>query len=341
MLQVIVGRSLLVVATLVGAIGVAAADPAADAKAQAQAGEAKVKAGDFVGGAAAYRQAFRIDPKPEYVCNVGVSYYKGSDWPRAQFFLTECLLQGGGLPATFLDSLRKVQAAIEGKLRGGQFAPVTLVIAPASATVSVAGWDADETFVGGRTIWLPAGAQAIDVTAEGYVAETLAPTLEAGKGQTLRTSLRPTPAPPIDVLVEPTRPPVEPRPGDVVAPGPAGPPARGDTAPASGPSRTPMVLAAVGTGVVGLASLGLYGLALGKATDARHQIDGSQAHQDLVDAAKLRRNLAVGGAVLTAAGAGLTVYLWMRARPRARERVVTVGAVPTIGGASAVVSGRF
>lgn len=332
------------VATVGVGVGTAAADPAADAKALAQAGEAKVKAGDFVGGAAAYRQAFKLDPKPEYVCNVGVSYYKGSDWPRAQLFLTECLLQGSALPSSFLDSLRKVQAAIEGKLRGGSFAPVTLVIEPASATVAVRGWAPDETFVGGRTIWLPAGAQALDVIADGYVADTLAPTLEAGKLQTLRVTLRPTPTPPIDGPAEPTGPALEPpapvEPVDA-PPGKAIPPAPIGAAATKPPSRTPFVIAAVGTGVVGLASLGLYGLALAKASDARQEIDGSDPHQALVEAAELRRNLAVGGAVLTAVGAGASVYLWWRARPRATERAVAVGVVPTVGGASAAVVGRF
>lgn len=308
------------------------ADPAGVASALAKSAEAKAAAGDFVGAAGEFRDAFKADPKPEYVCNVGVAYYKASALPQAQFFLTECVLQGSALPAAFLDSLRKVQAAIEGKLRTGAYAPLTVVVEPSGATVAVGGWDPDETFVGGRTIWLPAGVQTLHVTAEDRVAATLTPTVEAGKPQTLRAKLEPVPAPPIDV---PT--PTEP----VVVPPVAGdpPPVHHDDARPivpGRPSRRPALIATVATGVVGLGAIGAYVIALGHATDAQNALPDTGPQTTAENAARTWRAVAVGGAALAAVGAGVSAYLWYR-----RSRAPVVSIAPTSDGATAFVTGTF
>lgn len=313
----------------------APADPVAGGRELAKAAEAKAKAGDFLGAAASYHAAFRADPRPEYVCNVGVAYYKAPALPQAQFFLTECVLQGSALAPTFLDSLRKVQAAIEAKLRDGNFTPVSVAPEPASATVAVASWAADETFVGARTIWLPWGAQTLTVSADGYVQQTVTPTLAGHDVTSLRVTLaRPVAPPPIDVGGSP---PVDPSPPAPVDAGPRG----GDALPAvaARPSRRPAIIATVATGAVGLGALGAYLVALDHATDARATPDGV-AHEDLAEAARRWRGVAVAGAALAAAGAGVSAYLWYRSRPTAEART-TVGVAPSSTGATAFVAGTF
>ena len=202
--------------------------------------------------------------------------------------------------------------------------------------MAVGGWDPDETFVGGRTIWLPAGVQTLDVTAEDRVATTLTATVEAGKPQTLRAKLEPVPAAPIDVPT-PTDPAKVPPVDQDRFPGRVPSHSEGnwpDGVPPSRPSRRPALIATVATGVVGLGAVGAYVLALSKASDARGEVPGSP-HDAFEDAARAWRAVAVGGAALAAVGAGVSAYLWYRSSR------ATVGVAPTSDGATAFVAGTF
>src|SRR5688572_14838155 len=72
--------------------GAAAASPATDAAppgealTRARAAEARARAGDYAGAIVLFKQAFALDGRAEYACNVGVAYYKARDLPRAQLF---------------------------------------------------------------------------------------------------------------------------------------------------------------------------------------------------------------------------------------------------------------
>ena len=326
--------AVLLVATTATAQPAPASDAEATAVAHAREAEGLAKAGDFAGAAALFEQAFALNPKPEYTCNIGVAYYKGSDLPRAQFFLTQCMLQGSSLASTFLDSVRKVQATVESKLRAGDFTPVSLSVAPAGAKVAVASWRDDETFIGARTVWLPWGEQALTVSAEGYVTRAATLTLGAHERQDVKVQLE------REAVVVVTPPPDQ-LPLDNLPPS-DGKVARPIETPAPPPSKTPALVATIATGVVALGAGGAYVRALGKASDARKLVDGTPPHTTLADDAKRYRAIAVGGAILAGIGAGVAVYLWMRARPRT-EHAITAGIAPSTSGtgAQAFLAGNF
>jgi hypothetical protein len=138
----------------------AGADPTQEAQDRAA-------AGDFVGAAQKYREAFAASPKPELLCNVGVAYYKAKDLPRADWYLSHCLDIGSTLAPAFLESVKKVLAAVEDKLQAGDFAPISLLITPSTATTTIAGVY-DEPIPVAKKIWLPFGHHELKIHAEGY-----------------------------------------------------------------------------------------------------------------------------------------------------------------------------
>jgi len=113
------------------------------------------------------------------------------------------------------------------------------------------------------------------------------------------------------------------------------------------PQKTYGMIAVAGGGAV-LATGVVFGLlAKSRWEDAKDVCGGSTAcandsdteyAQALADSARTRANastgLVIGGAII----AGVGAYLWVTAP---KQRVVEVGAVPTSGGGSLVVSGRF
>jgi hypothetical protein len=157
---------------LIALIGVAvptgaSADPANAKRASADA-EARAKAADFFGAAAKYREAFREHPRPDFMCNVGVAYYKAKDLPRAHRYLDQCLSIGASLDPAFIANVKTVLAAVEKKLASDDFKPISLVVQPDSATTTFDGGVHDEPLVGSRRIWLPFGHYRATVHAEGY-----------------------------------------------------------------------------------------------------------------------------------------------------------------------------
>src|SRR5688500_4665223 len=101
-----------VLCALVAVARVASADddPALTA---ARAAEQLGKAGNFVGAAAKFREAYKLDPRPQFLCNVGVAYFNAKDHPRAQLYLGECLQRANALDATLVKRLRTLVTSAE------------------------------------------------------------------------------------------------------------------------------------------------------------------------------------------------------------------------------------
>ena len=191
-------RFSLVVLALLAAGRVAAADPSpaapaadsaavapkGDALTRARAAEARARAGDYAAAIVLFKQAYAIDGRAEYACNVGVAYYKARDLPRAQLFLDACLLSGADLPQNFVASVWRVLETVEGRLRQGDYAPIDLRVAPADAEVRVSVFADDEPLIGSRRIWLPVGSHTITARATGHVGRQF--TVEVGSRQPQR-----------------------------------------------------------------------------------------------------------------------------------------------------------
>ena len=129
---------------------------------------------DFVGAAAKYREAFKADPRPELMCNVGVAYYKAKDLPKAQRYLDHCLSIGTSLDRAFIDNVKKVLAAVEQTLGTGNFTPIDLLVQPSNSTTTIDGGGIfDEPILGSRRVWVPFGTYKLTVHAEGHVDQIL------------------------------------------------------------------------------------------------------------------------------------------------------------------------
>lgn len=298
-------------------------DPVAAAQAKAAEADALAKAGDFAGAAAAFKAAVGLDPRAEYQCNVGVAYWKARDLPRAQLYLNICLTRGSHLPEAFVASVRQVLAAVEERLKQGEFAPVDLVVNPAAAEVQVESFGVDDVFVGSRLFWLPFGEQTIFVTAAGH--DPVETTVTIGGSDSIH----------LPITLEKTKVP------DPILPPPGGGPSPGMgvrtefvTVP---PSRVP---AYIGTGVTVAAVV--VDVLLWKSAKNTAERAGTlppgPAYESAVDLARARVNQLYAMYVVTGVSAGVTGYLWWRARPRGSKKLIIE---PTEGGAAISIGGVF
>jgi tetratricopeptide (TPR) repeat protein len=321
-----------------GVVGTAASEDDDRAAALADEADARARAGDYVGAAALFRQAHAIEPRPEYQCNVGIAYYKAKELPRAQLYLGVCLTRGSHLPEAFFAQVRAALAAVEDRLRKGDFTPVDVVVAPASAEVSVSSFAAGETFVGARTLWLPFGAHTLEARAEGYVTGTVELTLDSRAAVTAALTLEPAPV--VDEAAPPDAGVAEP--GADAAPVPvpdAGVGAAVRIEAHAAPSRLPAYLATGATVVAAGATVWLYG----RAADAAERAGGlteAEGYAAAAEDARGQRTLAYAGYAVTALAAVTTGYLWWRVT-RAPEGGVVVTPAVTEDGAGAWVMGRF
>jgi len=96
-------------------------------------------------------------------CNVGVAHASSSDWPRALRHLEDCS-ESGRADTAALVALRKTKKA----LRVGDYAPVSIVVEPKGARVSVSSWEDADDFSAPRELWLPFGNYQLTATAKGY-----------------------------------------------------------------------------------------------------------------------------------------------------------------------------
>ncbi len=317
---------------LAGMAAYAFADPET---ADRLAAEAKTRAAtnDFVGAAQKYREAFKAEPRPELMCNVGVAYYKAKDLPRAQRYLDQCLSIGTSLERGFIDNVKKVLAAVESTLAGGSFTPVDLLVQPPSATTTVEGGVVfDEPILGSRRVWFPFGTYKLTIHAEGHVDRVLEIEAKDRTAIPARVALQPAPAvdtgsaqaPDTDAgigsgsgsgsaIVEPPPPaPITPAPKrSVIAP----------------------VVATGASVVLGAAALGFYVTALDNADKAGKASDRTQ-YDKLVDDARSNQKLSWVFAGAAGAGAVISGILWYRyaSAPRVEVQASGSGGAITLGG---------
>lgn len=315
---------------IVATADVVRADPVDDLTRAA--GELAAK-GDFLGAAAKFREAYAAAPRPELMCNVGVAFYKGKDYPHAQRYLEQCVTAGGSLDAKFIDAVRQVMSAVDAKLRAGDFTPIDLAVEPASALTTVRyGGRADEPIVGARRAWVPFGDYALAIHAEGYSDRVVEGTAHGHDAIAIRAKLDPVATPPVD-----HPPPVDhdhPPPVDRDRPPPIDhdrpPPPRPQTREVHG-ARGPAIALTAVTGVLGLGALGSYAFAVHRASQANGAMDRPSYDADVASARRWQHASWLAGG-LAGASAIASGYLWWRA---SRTTVVEI----TPGGVA--VAGRF
>ena len=303
--------------------------------------------GDFANAAVKFQDAFAVEPRPELICNVGVAYNKANDLPRAQRFLTDCTRVGTALDGDFMTAVRERLASIEMQLRAGHFKPVTITVSPAAgASVTIADWGTRERLVGSRIVWLAFGVHELDATADGYRAEHRTLTVTTRDPTTVsfelarvlepvasRGTSATTPSPPSAGASPPPAPRVATSDADTTVAPPIAPPAESSSA----PSRTPAYVFAAVTGVALVAAIASY-------VETSHAVDhidvnGSQTqYQDGVDSAHHWRDTFYAATAVTVVAAGVTAYLWTRARPSSHTEL---NIVPSSSGAAALLSGSF
>src|SRR4051812_5149464 len=97
-----------------GAVAADSNGPAAIAAAKQA--EHLASAGKYDDAASKFQEAFSLDARAEYLCNIGVAYQRAQRLPKAQIYLAECLRRGGSFDATFVDAIRKGLEVVEAKL---------------------------------------------------------------------------------------------------------------------------------------------------------------------------------------------------------------------------------
>jgi hypothetical protein len=228
--------------------------------------------------------------------------------------------------------VRATLARLEAALKAGNYTPVDVAVDPRFATVAIDAFAADETFDGGRTVWLPFGAYHVTVRAEGYRAQTVEVAAKDHALVALRIALIREPA-----VAAPDRPvaPAAPAPGN-----PADPPVPVEPAPAPrGPSFVLPLAATVAT--VGLAAFAFY--ALSQASDhAERAAPALDPDIYAAEADSTKRwntifgvDLAVTGVAALASG-----YLWYRFA-RSPARIVTPRVEASGQRAALVLGGQF
>jgi len=292
------------------------------AKARAAEGEALAARGDFAGAATRWRAAYREEPRPEYICNVGVAYHKLADLPRAHRYLGQCVTMGASLDPAYRANLRKVMESIDAKLVAGDFTPVDLVVEPGNATVTIeGGLPYDEAIVGSARLWFPYGTYELRAQAPGYQEKLTEVRADRDAALALRITLDKLPPPD-------TTPPPDPRREPEVAP-------RGE-AHVILPSKVPAIVATATTGATAIAAAIVYVKARGYVDDAEAALTPG-AYDDLHAKAHTFQRTSWVLAGLAGIGAGVSAVLWYRAL----SAPATIEITPAPGGASVSFGGRF
>lgn len=309
-------RRLWLAAVLVG--NLAHADPQAADRA-ADAAAALATQGQFAAAAQRFREAYRADPRPDLMCNVGVAYYKAQDLPRAQRYLEQCVQIGAAVDPAFIASVKQALTSLDASLHAGEFTPVSFLIEPNQASIRAVGNEPfDEPILGSRVVWFPRGTFSVVIHAEGYVDQTIA--IDARTRDPITRPVTLERAPVVVQRVEPPPPPPPP------------------VIPRAAPSRSLArpIAATVIAGVAGASALAFYGIARVRADDANRAADAGNSgdYNTAAHAAHIWQGVAIAGAVVAVAGAGVATYFWLDARHR-----VTVE--PTSGGGAVTFAGRF
>lgn len=297
---------------------------------------ARAARGDFIGAAGEFRAAFRIDPRPDLLCNVGIAYYKAKDLPRAHRYLEQCLIAGKSLDPKFVDQVTKAQAAVVKTLGAGDYTPVDLLVQPASTSITIdGGVPFDEPIVGSGRVWFPFGTYSLRFTAAGHrdrVVELVANKREA---TALRIALEVAPA---ETKPDPSATPPQP-PSMARLPRPPDQPAVVTRPPpVAAKQRRSVVPALIGTSVtvgLGITATALYAIARSRASDA----GDAQQPDDYFDLREQAMSLKhaswiIGG--VAGASALVTGYLWYRATRAPRVEVQATGSAVALA-----IHGRF
>jgi hypothetical protein len=347
--------SIVVGSTVVAEL--ARADTAAANRAAAEA-DALARAKDFRGAAAKFREAYAADPRPDLICNIGVAYHKAPDLSRAHLYLSRCLERGSALDdSKFLDVVRTTMSRIEAALRAGSYTPVDIVVEPRIATVAIDAFAADETFDGGRVVWLPYGNYRVTVRADGYRAQTVAVTAKDRAVHPLRVTLEHEPV----VVVPPSstdrdrerdadaKPPAGPdaagstsQPGEPGGRRSGGAPAVRDDAPAGEAPRSRSVVLPVAASVATVALGVVAVVARSRASDHAFRAEialTDDAYDTEADSTRRWNTIFGVDLAITGAAAVASGYLWYRfvRAPRVPVARVEVSA----GHASILITGQF
>ena len=282
---------------------------AATADASVREAETLAAAGDFLGAATKYRDAYTADSRVELMCNVGIAYHKAKDLSRAQLYLSHCLKRGTALEAQFVAAVRGVLATVEGALKQGDFTPVDIVVDPEATAVTIG----DASFIGPHLVWLPYGKHVLAFHAEGYVDQAIEITTAARETTPLSIKLEKKPDPEPIVIVKP-----------------------GQRVKRSARSWLP----AIGATAVTIGATVFAVIAFERAHD-RADIAAfaasSEVYQDDKDyVSKWNTRLAISGA-LAVIGAGASGFLWYRALTPSTKIEVT----PSTSGATVTFRTRF
>ncbi|HEY5923247.1 MAG TPA: hypothetical protein VIV11_16320 [Kofleriaceae bacterium] len=309
----------------------AAADSGAADRAVAEA-QTRAAKNDFVGAAAKYREAFKAEPRPDLMCNVGVAYYKAKDLPRAQRYLDQCLSIGTSLDRAFIDKVKTTLTAVEGALSSSNHTPVDLLVQPTSATTAVEGGvPFDEPILGSRRVWFPFGKYRLTVHAEGHVDHVIEVEAKDRNAVAARVALKVAPPPP----------PIEVGSGSAegsatieVGSGSAiEPPSPQPLPPIAKPSLLPPIVATTASAGLGILALGFYLAAVDKANAAGETGDRA-VYEELVDQARSRQKMSWLFSGLAGAGAVVSGILWYRyaAAPTVEVQANGTGAAITLSG---------
>ena len=279
---------------------------------------ALAKLGEFDRAAAKFREAYRADPRPDLMCNVGVVYYRARDLPRAQRYLEQCVQLGASIDKAYLATVVQALASVDAALRAGDFTPVSFLIEPNQASLTaIGGAPFDEPILGSRVVWFPYGAYTIVVHAEGFVDRSIA--IEARTREPMTRPVTLVRAP--DIVVQRQPPPHRDAP-------PPLPPS---------PSYTKPIIATAVAGVTAAASLVSYGLARRRASDANRASDAmlEPDYDDARRAAHAWQVVSIATLAVAAISGAAATYLWVDATRH-------VDIEPTAGGGATVTfGGRF
>ncbi len=149
--------------------------PEERAKEYSAAGLEAVDGGDFIGAVEAFKKAYRTDPKPKYLFNIGRAYHVMGKFRLALDFYERFLREN--------KSKKKAErgAEIVGELRR-QMAQLTVQVETPDATLSIDG-DLELCFPN-EPCMLDPGDHQIEVGAEGYASGRRRLRLEAGEMRT-------------------------------------------------------------------------------------------------------------------------------------------------------------
>lgn len=306
-------------AVVLGAFASTARADAEKAKQLVAEAEALVTAGDLLGAAAKYRAAYKEEPLPEHICNVGVAYHKAADLPRSHRYLNQCVAMGSSLDPSYRETLRRVVDGIEAKLAAGDFTPIDLALRPASTLVTFEGGKPyDEEIVGGGRIWVPYGTYRLVARAAGHADKTVDVTASSHAAVPLAITLDKAP-----VELAPT-PPVVP---------PVAPSLERPTVVEVRRSKVPALVGTGATAALAITGLVFYVQARGAIADAEAADITIDRYRELHDDAHGKQRIAWIAGGLAAGAAVISGVLWVRAlRSPARVEVTSTGTGVAIRG---------